>query len=144
MRRDKKRSRVLKKLLAYRKGHFPRPAKYILLSILVSFGGFLFGLDTGMIGPITTMPQFTSSLGSLSASLHGFVVASILIPAAVTSFFAGHLADAQGRPRAIAIGTAIFGAGVAIEAAAVKLGMMIAGRVLAGLGEGLFLSSLVV
>lgn len=120
------------------------PPKYALASVLIAFGGCLFGLDTGCIGPITTMPQFIASIGHLSATLHGLIVSSILLPAATASFFAGHLADRLGRVRGIAIGSVIFGIGAALEAASVRLAMLFVGRVITGVGEGLFLSTLVV
>lgn len=100
--------------------------------------------DTGTIGPITTMPQFYITFGNLSATVHGLVVSTILIPAAISSFFGGHLANAVGRPRATAIGAGVFGLGAAIECASVKLAMLIVGRAVKGVGEGLFLSTLVV
>lgn len=61
-------------------------------------------LDTGTIGPITAMPQFAKTFGPLSSTTHGLVVSMILIPAAMASFMAGHLANTVGRPRGIAIG----------------------------------------
>lgn len=42
------------------------------------------------------------------------------------------------------LGSAVFGIGAAIEAAAVRLGMFIAGRAIKGLGEGAFLSVVMV
>lgn len=108
--------------------------------MLCSANGILFGMDTGVIGPVTDMKDFKASFGgSQNATIHGLIVSSILIPAALSSFFAGHLADKLGRPKGISIGIFIFGIGAAIEAAAVSLGMFIAGRVIEGLGEGLFL-----
>ena len=121
-----------------------RVPKYVQASILTSLGGALFGLDTGTIGPITTMPQFAQTFGHLSSTLHGLVVSTILIPAAVSSFFGGHLANSVGRPRAIAIGAGIFGFGAAIECASVRLAMLIVGRAVKGIGEGFFLSTVVV
>ncbi|EFR00966.1 H(+)-myo-inositol cotransporter [Nannizzia gypsea CBS 118893] len=123
---------------------FQRPPRYVVASILCSLGGFLFGVDTAIIGPVTVMQSFTSAFGHPSPTLHGLIVSSILIPAAISSFLAGRVADVLGRPPAIAIGSAIFGLGAAIEAAAVHLGMFVAGRVVAGIGEGLYLGTLVV
>ena len=68
----------------------------------------------------------------------------ILIPAATSSFFGGHLANSIGRPKAIALGAGIFGIGATIECASVKLAMLIVGRAIKGLGMGLFLSTVVV
>jgi MFS family permease len=90
------------------------------------------------------MPQFTTSIGALSPTAHGLVVSTILISAAISSFFGGHLANSVGRPKGIAIGAGVFGFGAAVEGGSVSLGMLIAGRAVKGIGEGLFLSTLVV
>jgi MFS family permease len=90
------------------------------------------------------MPSFIESFGPLSATLHGLVVSSILLPATFTSLFAGAVSDSLGRPRAIALGALFFAIGAALEAGAITLGMLIAGRCVVGAGEGLFLSNLVV
>jgi sugar porter (SP) family MFS transporter len=120
------------------------PAPYILCCILISIGGLLFGLDTGCIGPITTMPTFLDSFGPLSSTIHGILVSSILIPASLTSFFAGNVADHMGRISTCSIGGLIFATGTALEAGAQNLAMLFVGRCITGVGEGLFLSTLVV
>lgn len=122
-----------------------KPPKYLLGCILCSANGLLFGMDTGIIGPVTDMTDFKAQFGgSQNSTIHGLIVSCILIPAAISSFFAGHLADRVGRPKGICIGTFIFGVGAAIEAGAVHLAMFIVGRIVEGVGEGLFLGNLVV
>ncbi|KAJ9323511.1 hypothetical protein DTO027B5_7969 [Paecilomyces variotii] len=101
-------------------------------------------MDTGIIGPVTVMKSYVAQFGSYSATIHGLIVSSILIPAAISSFFAGRVADLLGRPKGISIGALVFGLGAAIEGAAVNIGMFVAGRCIAGIGEGLFLGNLVV
>ncbi|CAF9913443.1 MAG: hypothetical protein ALECFALPRED_008816 [Alectoria fallacina] len=101
-------------------------------------------MDTGIIGPVTVMKSYVSQFGSESPTIHGLIVSSILIPAAISSFFAGRVADVLGRPRAIAIGALIFGLGAAMEAGAVRLAMFVVGRCIEGAGEGLYLGTLVV
>ncbi|KUL88895.1 hypothetical protein ZTR_03518 [Talaromyces verruculosus] len=120
------------------------PPKYVLASILCSFGGFLFGMDTGIIGPVTVMNSYVASFGSISSTVHGLIVSTILIPAAISSFFAGKVADVLGRPKAISLGAFIFGLGAALEAGAADLAMFIVGRCVEGIGEGLYLGTLVV
>ncbi|KAI0121882.1 general substrate transporter [Daldinia grandis] len=123
---------------------FHKPPGYVLASMICSLGGFLFGIDTGIIGPVTVMEDFTAYVGNPSPTIHGLIVSSILIPAAISSFFAGRVADVLGRPYAIAIGSLIFGAGAALEGASIHIAMFIVGRVIEGIGEGLYLSVLVV
>ena len=101
-------------------------------------------MDTGIIGPVTVMEDYISEFGQQSATVHGLTVSAILLPAAVSSFFAGRVADLLGRPRGIAIGALIFGLGAALEAGAVGIAMFIVGRCISGFGEGLFLGNLVV
>lgn len=102
-------------------------------------------LDTGVIGPVTTMPQFVEYFGgSMSSATRGIVVSSVLISATFASLFAGALSDIMGRNRAVGIGAAWFALGATLESGAVNFGMLIAGRLIVGIGEGLFLSTLVV
>lgn len=101
-------------------------------------------MDTGIIGSVTVMKSYVSNFGPLSATVHGLVVSAILIPAAISSFFAGRVADVLGRPKIIAIGALIFGLGAAFEAGAVHLAMFVIGRIIAGVGEGLYLGTLTV
>jgi MFS family permease len=90
------------------------------------------------------MPQFSDSLGTLTSTVRGLVVSTILITAALSSFFGGHVANLVGRPRAVAVGGGIFGLGAAVESASVRLGMLFAGRAVKGIGKGLFLSTVIV
>lgn len=97
-------------------------------------------MDTGTIGPVTDMKDFKASFGgSGNSTIHGLIVSCILIPAALSSFFAGYVADRLDRGKGIFIGVFIFGVGAAIEAGAVTLSMFILGRIVEGLGEGLSL-----
>ena len=68
-------------------------------------------MDTSTIASVTIMKSYVSDFGSLSATVHRLIVSSILIPATISSFFAGHVADVLGRPKNIAIGALIFGFG---------------------------------
>ncbi|KAF2257849.1 putative transporter [Lojkania enalia] len=123
---------------------FRWPSQYIFSSILCSVGGLLFGMDTSIIGPVTVMDRYIADFGTASATVHGLIISSILIPAAISSFFAGRVADAVGRPKGISIGGLIFGIGAALESGAVHLAMFVVGRVIEGIGEGIFLGNLVV
>lgn len=86
------------------------------------------------------MPSFTESFGSVSSTLHGLIVSTILIPAALASFLAGALADRLGRVYAMMIGAVVFGTGAALEAGSITISMLIVGRAVKGIGEGLFFS----
>ncbi|CAO2655997.1 Nn.00g048000.m01.CDS01 [Neocucurbitaria sp. VM-36] len=124
----------------------PSVPGYVFASVLAGFGGFLFGgrLDTGTIGPVTSMSQFAATFGSVSATIHGLIVSSILLTGALSSFFAGHLSNAVGRPLGMSTGAVVFGVGAALEAGSTHLAMLFVGRLITGIGEGLFLSTTVV
>ncbi|KAK6221006.1 hypothetical protein LQW54_001578 [Pestalotiopsis sp. IQ-011] len=117
---------------------------WLSASIITSLNALVFGMDTGTIGPVTTMDSFIATFGSFSPTLHGVIVSSILLPGALAALVAGILADRYGRTRMIAIGSTVFGIGAAIETASPVLPMFIVGRLVKGAGEGIFLSTVYV
>jgi MFS family permease len=125
--------------------HFKlKPPTYILACLTASLGGLLNGLDTGSIGALVEMPQFHSTIGHLPPTLLGFTVSLIMLTGALPSIFAGQLADRFGRLKVIIAGVLLFVLGVVLQGAAGKLGMFLAGRGIAGFGEGIFLSNVAV
>lgn len=98
-------------------------------------------LDTGDIGPVTTMPAFRQTFGDFSPTVHGVIVSSVLISGAFTALVAGVLAHRFGQVRIFAIGAFIYGVGAAVQASATSLGAFIVGRLIEGIGEGLFVSN---
>jgi len=76
----------------------------ILISLVATIGGFLFGFDSGVING--TVDGLQKAFNSNSVGT-GFNVASMLLGCAVGAFFAGTLADKIGR-RAILIIAAVF------------------------------------
>lgn len=86
------------------------------------------------------MEDFEHTFGKLSPSLRGFTVSLIMLAGAVPSFFSGQLADRFGRLSVISFGALVFLLGVIMQGAAYQLPVLLAGRVFAGLGEGLWLS----
>ena len=101
-------------------------------------------MDTSIIGPVTVMAEYISRFGTQSAVVNGAIVSSILVPAALSGFLAGYVADRFGRPRCIAVGALIFGFGAALEGGAVTLAIFVASRCIEGFGEGPYLGTLVV
>ena len=87
------------------------------------------------------MPQFAQVFGELSSIMRGFTISFLLFMAVLPGFFAGQLADRFGHLRIVLIGASTFCLGSAIQAGAVHLPMLLAGRAFAGLGEGLWLTN---
>src|SRR5271169_1643861 len=97
-------------------------------------GGLLFGYDTGVISgaELFFKNDFTLSVFALEV-----IVSGVLAGAAVGALAGGRLADLFGR-RTLLIATAIiFAAGAVLCAAAPTPGILIAGRIIVGLGIGL-------
>ncbi len=115
---------------------------YVAASLAVSFGGLLNGYDTGCIGAISHMEQFTETMGPMSAVLLGFTVSMIMLTGALPSVFAGQLADRHGRLRVILPGALLFALGAALQGSARGLPQFVAGRALGGVGEGAFLGNI--
>ncbi|GAA6000764.1 hypothetical protein JCM10207_004647 [Rhodosporidiobolus poonsookiae] len=109
---------------------------------IAAMSGFCFGFDNGSSGALTTMDAFFDYFGHIDEVMRGLVVSIILLPSAISGLFVGNIADRLSRKRTIALGAFIFAAGSAISAASVALGMLIAGRIIAGFGEGIFLGTL--
>jgi SP family sugar:H+ symporter-like MFS transporter len=76
----------------------------ILISVVATIGGFLFGFDSGVING--TVDGLRTAFDLTAAEL-GSSVASMLLGCAVGAFFAGTLADKVGR-RSILIVAALF------------------------------------
>ncbi|EPQ52847.1 general substrate transporter [Gloeophyllum trabeum ATCC 11539] len=101
-----------------------------------SLAGLLYGLDTGSIGPITEMYQFRASVGTLSPTIQGFYVASILLSASLSSLASGHISDRISRKFGILSGAILTLVGCTISAASPDLASLICARLITGLGAG--------
>ncbi|KAH7324838.1 general substrate transporter [Stachybotrys elegans] len=117
---------------------------YAAASLALSFGGFLNGYDTGAMGSQIHMPQFTESLGAMSASMTGITVSMVMLMAIIPSLFGGQIADKRGRLRTILPGSALFVVGVLLQATAFSLTQFIIGRAVSGAGQGIFFSLITV
>lgn len=136
-----------------------KPPGWMVASSIISIGGLLNGYsiangftrkqaenplssyDTGSIGAVTTMPHFELTFGAPTPAMRGFIVSFLMLMGAVPAFFAGQLADRYGQLRVVMVGSSIFTLGVILQGASSALPMLLVGRALAGLGEGLWLSN---
>src|SRR5512145_1083354 len=105
----------------------------ILITLVATIGGFLFGYDSGVING--TVDGLSQAFKSDSATT-GFNVASILLGCAAGAFMAGWLADKFGRRTILLISAVCFtvsavGAGIAQDSM-----QFVAVRVLGGLAVG--------
>jgi sugar porter (SP) family MFS transporter len=101
---------------------------------IAALGGLLFGYDTGVISGAELFLKNDFVLSTFALEL---VVSGVLAGAAVGSFVGGRLADLHGRRRLLFATAVIFVIGAFVCAAALSPAMLVAGRLIVGLGIGL-------
>lgn len=110
--------------------------KIYLIALHASLAGMLWGLDTGSIGPITQMEQFSSSIGHLSSGVLGIYVACILLSASLSSICSGYVADLLSRKYGILTGGIVVLLGTIISASAKTFPVLVCARLITGIGQG--------
>ncbi|KAB8297956.1 hypothetical protein EYC80_001734 [Monilinia laxa] len=138
----------------------PVTAKAYMMCAFASFGGIFFGYDSGYISGVMGMDYFIHlytgkpipGVGASSAELAAFVlpasdkslITSIL---SAGTFFgaliAGDLADWFGRRTTVILGCMVFIVGVILQTASTGIGLLVAGRLIAGFGVG-FVSATII
>ncbi|PYY35603.1 sugar porter family MFS transporter [Curtobacterium sp. MCPF17_046] len=114
-------------------GTGPHRRRLGLLALVATFGGLLFGYDTGVVnGALLPMRQ---ELGLTDVTV-GVVTSSLAFGAAVGAVFGGRVADAWGRRRTIILLSVLFFVGTLVCVAAPSFGVIVVGRVLLGLAVG--------
>ena len=108
-------------------------ALIILISVVATIGGFLFGFDSGVING--TVDGLKQAFDSTEAQL-GFEVASMLLGCAIGAFFAGRLADRLGRRSVLIISAVLFLLSALGAGAAHSSLLFIAARVVGGFAVG--------
>lgn len=77
----------------------------VLISLVATIGGFLFGFDSGVINGTVDGLEKAFSSDSIGT---GFNIASMLLGCAIGAFFAGRLADLYGRKTLLVIAAVFF------------------------------------
>ncbi|KAF1361731.1 general substrate transporter [Lizonia empirigonia] len=130
-----------------------------LLCVFAAFGGILFGYDSSYISGVLAMNAFKQQFGAdnkgpstaedayngrLYQTWEKSLIVSIL--SAGTFFgalFAGSLADWLGRRATIISGCGVFSVGVILQVASSTVPVLVAGRLIAGIGVG-FVSAVII
>jgi MFS family permease len=99
--------------------------------------GFLFGYDSGVITSTIGQPTFLDYFGQPNASQTGGIVSSFTGGAIIGALAVSWLADSLGRKKSVFVGGCISAFGCALQAGAATIGMLIAGRFIAGIAVGL-------
>ena len=104
-----------------------------LITVIATFGGLLFGYDTGVING--ALPYMTDDLG-LTAVTEGMVTSSLLLGAALGAVVGGRLSDARGRRRTILGLAVLFFIGALGCTLAPTTAVMVVARFVLGLAVG--------
>lgn len=103
------------------------------IALIATFGGLLFGYDTGVInGALTPMSR---ELG-MDAAAQGWVTGSLAFAAALGAVTTGRISDAAGRRKTIIGLSVLFFAGALTCVFTPNLALLITGRTLLGLAVG--------
>jgi len=109
------------------------PANFYSIAGIAALGGLLFGYDTGVISGALL---FIRTEFGLSPAMQGLVAGIALVGAAAGAAVAGGLSDRFGRRKVILTTGLIFIAGALISALAPTLSILLAGRLIVGVGIG--------
>lgn len=104
-----------------------------LITVIATFGGLLFGYDTGVING--ALPYMTDDLG-LTPFTEGMVTSSLLLGAALGAVTGGRLSDARGRRRTILVLAVVFFVGALGCTLAPDTAVMVVARFVLGLAVG--------
>lgn len=134
----------------------PITLKCVMICSFAAFGGILFGYDSGYINGILAMNKFHHDFGVPSSDANAFggylvpswqesLITSILsLGTFLGAVFAGWAADRWGRKKSNILGCAIYIVGVVLQIVTDgEVGLLTAGRAVAGLGVG-FVSACVI
>ncbi|KAK0611736.1 general substrate transporter [Immersiella caudata] len=126
----------------------PVTVKAYLMCVFAAFGGIFFGYDSGYISGVMGMSSFIEMIEgpgatTLTSSNKSLITSILSAGTFFGALIAGDIADWIGRRITVIIGCAIFIVGVILQVAANNLGLIVAGRLVAGWGVG-FVSAIII
>jgi MFS family permease len=102
-----------------------------MAAVFAAVGGLLFGYDTGVISGAILFIKTQMQLSTVAQEL---IVSMVLVGAAAGAIAGGKLSDAIGRRMSLLLTSSIFIFGALICAFAGSFGVLLAGRIIVGLG----------
>lgn len=117
-------------------GGLPSPSRRYLrtVTVLSTFGGLLFGYDTGVISGALPFMRFADA--ALTPLQEGIVVSSLLVGAALGSFAGGRIADRRGRRTLLLWLAAVFFVAAVGCAVAPSIAVLVTARFVLGIAVG--------
>jgi sugar porter (SP) family MFS transporter len=111
----------------------PHLRRLDVITVVATFGGLLFGYDTGVING--ALDPMVVDLG-LTPATEGLVTSSLLVGAAVGALATGRLADRVGRRRTLVALAVVFFVGALASVVAPGTAAMVLARVVLGVAVG--------
>jgi major inositol transporter-like SP family MFS transporter len=111
----------------------PHQRRLDLITVVATFGGLLFGYDTGVING--ALEPMSADLG-LTPYTEGLVTSLLLVGAAIGGLVGGRMNDALGRKKTLTILAVVFFVGTIGGVLAPDLAVLLPSRVILGLGVG--------
>lgn len=108
----------------------------IILTLVSSISGFMFGYDTGYISSALTSIKQDLSHKTLSYGDKEILTAATSLGALISSLFAGIVADLIGRKPSIMVSNVMFLIGIILQVSAHDYWQMAVGRLIMGFGVG--------
>lgn len=113
--------------------------------LFLALGSFVWGYNVGVLASVLVHPGFKETLHSLDASKNGLITAIYYLGTWLSYIFLAHpAADRLGRRHAALVGMLVTCVGQGLQAGAAgpnALAMVIAGRIVAGVGTGIISTS---
>ncbi|ORZ19864.1 general substrate transporter [Absidia repens] len=104
---------------------------------LAGCGFLLFGYDQGVMSGVIATEDFKATMGYPNSALMGAIVALYEIGCMFGALSTGRIGDMLGRRKTIRYGCLILIIGAILQTASVNVGMMIAARIITGVGNGM-------
>ncbi|MBD3779640.1 MAG: sugar porter family MFS transporter [Micrococcales bacterium] len=111
----------------------PHLRRLDVITVVATFGGLLFGYDTGVING--ALDPMVADLG-LTPATEGLVTSSLLVGAALGALVCGRLADRLGRRRTLVVLAVVFFLGALGSVAAPSFEVMVPMRLVLGAAVG--------
>ncbi|KAG7286399.1 hypothetical protein NEMBOFW57_008708 [Staphylotrichum longicolle] len=113
--------------------------------LILALGSFVWGYNVGVLASVLVHPGFKETLNKPNASRSGLITAIYYLGSWLSYIFFAHpVADKLGRRYAALTGMSVTCVGQAMQAGAVgphALGMVVAGRIVAGMGTAIISTS---
>ena len=109
------------------------------VTLTCGMGWVLFGYDLGVLGGVLNLPNFQHQF-PMSSTMVGLVTGIFELMAMVGAILMACFGSFLGRRDNMAIGVGLISLGAIIQSAAKNIGMLLGGRVIGGIGLGIFSS----